>query len=44
MVVWIGPVEHGGETAPAFACEGCCDFVRQYIHQYQQQWDARPAS
>jgi hypothetical protein len=44
LVVWIGPVEHDGQTAPVYACEGCCAFVRQYIQHYQQQWDARPAS
>jgi hypothetical protein len=43
-VVWIGPVEHNGQTAPAYFCEPCCEAVRDYISSYNQQWDARPAS
>ncbi|MFM9464174.1 hypothetical protein ACKI1K_15155 [Streptomyces scabiei] len=44
MVVWIGPVEHDGQTAPAYFCEPCCDVVRDYIALYNQQRDQRPAS
>ena len=31
MVVWIGPVEHDGQTAPACFCEPCLEAVRGYI-------------
>jgi hypothetical protein len=44
LVVWIGPVEHDGQTAPAYFCEPCCEIVRDYIRSYSQQWDSRPAS
>ncbi|MFR9790809.1 hypothetical protein ACL07V_19470 [Streptomyces sp. MB22_4] len=43
-VFWIGPVEHDGQRAPAYACEDCCAFVRTYIHQCNQQRDQRPAT
>lgn len=43
MVFWIGPVEHAGQTAPAYACEECCGLIREYIDYYQKQWDMRPA-
>lgn len=43
LVVWIGPVEHAGQTAPAYACSECCDFVRAYIAAYTQERDTRPA-
>lgn len=44
MVVWIGPVEHDGHSVPAFACEPCCQFVREYIAFHTQARDQRPAS
>jgi hypothetical protein len=43
LVCWIGPVEHNGQQAPAYACEDCCQFVREYIDHFTQQWDQRPA-
>ncbi len=43
QVLWIGPVEHDGQQAPAYACEPCCQFLRDYIRQCNQQWDQRPA-
>jgi hypothetical protein len=42
LVMWIGPLEHDGQTAPIYACEECCEFARQYIAQYQWERDARP--
>lgn len=43
LAFWIGPVEHAGLAAPAFICEPCADFIREYIAFYNQQRDARPA-
>lgn len=43
MVVWVGPVEHDGQTAPVYACESCCDYLREYIAFYTQQRDMSPA-
>lgn len=44
LVQFIGPVETGGRSAPVYACEGCCDYIRQYVYAYVAQRDARPAS
>lgn len=43
LVFWTGPVEHAGQSAPAYICEPCAEYVRQYIAQYHREWDARPA-
>jgi hypothetical protein len=44
MVVWIGPVEVGGMSAPVFACEPCCEYMGTVVVQYNHQRDMRPAS
>ncbi|RPF30373.1 hypothetical protein EDD92_0132 [Streptomyces sp. TLI_185] len=43
LVIFIGPVEAGGLSAPAFACEGCCAWCRYIVHSYNQRRDARSA-
>lgn len=43
QVVWIGPVEHNGQQAPAFFCEPCCEDVKRYIDLFTSERDARPA-
>ncbi|SED65093.1 hypothetical protein SAMN05216489_04019 [Streptomyces sp. 3213] len=43
LVIFIGPVEVGGLSAPAFACGDCCEWCRWVVRSYHQQWDARPA-
>jgi hypothetical protein len=43
-VLWIGPVSHDGQTVPAYACEDCCEWVRQYISFFTRERDSRAAS
>jgi hypothetical protein len=42
-VIFIGPVEVGGLSAPVFACSDCCEWCRWVVRSYHQQWDTRPA-
>lgn len=41
-VIWVGPVEHGGQTAPVFMCAACCERIRRYIAYYVRQQDFQP--
>ncbi|WP_435270964.1 hypothetical protein [Streptomyces sp. 1222.5] len=43
LVQFIGPVESHGMRAPVYACEGCCEYMRQYIRANTAQRDQRPA-
>lgn len=43
-VAFIGPLTVNGVTAPGYACQGCCDWSREYVAAWTQQHDARAAS
>jgi hypothetical protein len=43
LVVFVGPVECNGQSAPSYACAGCCGLFRQYIAAHNAERDMRPA-
>lgn len=40
MVLFLGPAEAEGQSAPVHACEACCAYLRDFVRCYNRQLDA----
>ncbi|MFE0763661.1 hypothetical protein [Streptomyces smyrnaeus] len=43
LVLWVGPLQEDGQTAPIFACADCLNRLRAKAHRYHAAKDAAPA-
>nr|WP_254878534.1 hypothetical protein [Streptomyces sp. NA04227] len=42
-VLWVGPIQEDGQSAPIYACEDCLNRLRLKARRYREAQDQAPA-